>query len=128
MLIQQTSQTFLLTRCIGGRLMPEVRDQLADYLAGVVSASELEDSLEELTWEEQGLDPVARHLANEALRLLAEHANGDWTDDELTDRLGSLVHAGMATLWHVHHIRVTGQSYVAERSGGAHSSHAWVSE
>ena len=52
---------------------------LARFLAGEMDAVALEDQLESLAWD--GRLPVA----DDALLLLHEHANGDWTDEELRD-------------------------------------------
>lgn len=66
----------------------EIRKQIAAYVAGDVAAHELEDRLENAAWD---VDTEAiRTLAGTALRLLAEYGNGDWTNDELQERLGSL--------------------------------------
>jgi len=66
----------------------EIREQLARYVAGKLDAAELEDWLENESWDVE-FEPT-RALAADALRLLAEHANGDWTDLELRAQLGAL--------------------------------------
>ena len=66
----------------------EIREQIARYVGGDLDARHLEDWLEDAAWE---LDAEpARTLATTALRLLAEHANGDWTDAELRQQLGTV--------------------------------------
>lgn len=66
----------------------ETRQLIADYLGDSLNAAELEDRLEDATWDlEEG---PAHELASTALRLLAEYANGDWTDAELREHLGSI--------------------------------------
>lgn len=66
----------------------EIREQVANYLAGRVNAAELEDRLETVAWDLEA-EP-GRTLAADVLRLLAEHSNGDWDEEELRDRLGAL--------------------------------------
>lgn len=62
----------------------EIREQIARYVDGEIDASALEDWLEDASWA--SADP-AESIAPTALRLLAEHSNGDWTDAELRDQL-----------------------------------------
>jgi hypothetical protein len=66
----------------------EIREQVARYVADELKASELEDWLESESWDLEA-EP-ARTLAADLLRLLAEYANGDWTDSELRAQLGAL--------------------------------------
>jgi hypothetical protein len=66
----------------------EVREAIRDYIAGNVDARVLEDRLEDVAWDTPA-DP-ARKLTDDALRLLAEQANGDWTESELREQLGVL--------------------------------------
>jgi hypothetical protein len=66
----------------------EIRERIAALTSGGIGARELEDQLEDGAWELEA-EP-ARTLAADALRLLAEHGNGDWTDAELNERLGAL--------------------------------------
>jgi hypothetical protein len=66
----------------------EIREQLARYVSGEMDAPTLEDWLQDVCWDAPA-DP-AESLAVTSLRLLAERANGDWTDAELRDRLGAL--------------------------------------
>lgn len=65
----------------------EIREQIARYTRGEIDASRLEDWLEDASWD---VHEPAESLAANALRLLAEHANGDWTDPELREQLGAL--------------------------------------
>ena len=66
----------------------QIREQIARHVEGKLEPSELEDWLENESWEVEA-EP-ARSLAADALRLLAEHGNGDWTDSELRAQLGAL--------------------------------------
>jgi hypothetical protein len=66
----------------------EIREQVARYVEGTLEASELEDWLENESWDLEA-EP-ARTLAADVLRLLAEYANEDWTDSELRAQLGAL--------------------------------------
>lgn len=63
----------------------EIRHLIATYLAGEISAEQLESELEDLAW--QPLEGPAGDVANSALLVLAEHQNGDWTDAELQSQL-----------------------------------------
>ena len=63
----------------------EARDLLARYVAGEIDAAELEDELEQISWD-------GAPGTGFVLRLLHEYANGDWTDDELRGRLEPLAH------------------------------------
>ncbi len=66
----------------------EIRQQVARFAQGELEAWDLEDWMEGAAWE---LDAgPARTLAATALRLLAEHASGDWSDPELREALGVL--------------------------------------
>ena len=64
----------------------EIREAIRRYITGDLDAPTLEDRLEAVAWDM----PAAQRLVADALRLLAEHANGDWTDSELRERLGVL--------------------------------------
>lgn len=66
----------------------EIREQIADFVRGDIDAAQLEDWLEDASWGEDA-EPT-RTLAATVLRLLAEHANGDWTDSEMREQLGAL--------------------------------------
>ena len=66
----------------------EIREAIRQYIAGDGDARALEDELEGVAWD--GLIDPARRLTNDALRLLAERTNGDWTDSELRAHLGVL--------------------------------------
>lgn len=66
----------------------EIRQRIAAFTDGEVEPHDLEDWLETAAWD---LDAEpAKTLAADALRLLAEYGNGDWTDVELRERLGAL--------------------------------------
>jgi hypothetical protein len=66
----------------------DIRRAIADYLAGGISPGELEDRLHDFAWDVD--EEPARSVAADALLLLAEHQNGDWTDDELRACLGAI--------------------------------------
>jgi len=66
----------------------DIREQIATYVAGGMDAASLEDQIQDLAWD-LDTEPSRSHAAT-ALRLLAERANGDWTDPALRDRLGAL--------------------------------------
>lgn len=68
----------------------EIRQQIARYVAGDLDADRLEAWLSAETGDIDGESPETRQLAFDALRLLAEHGNGDWQDVELRERLGAL--------------------------------------
>ena len=63
----------------------ENRARIADYIAGALSAPEAEDGLEDAVWpdDDGALEQSERRLANDALRLFAEHSAGD------LDRIGA---------------------------------------
>lgn len=65
----------------------EIREQIARYVSREIDAAALEDWLQDFTWD---AERSGGQLATDALRLLAEYSNGDWTDDELRTRLGGL--------------------------------------
>lgn len=68
----------------------EIRERIREHIGGHISAAELEDWLETESWDDATLDAPAVRLANDALRLLAEYQNGDWTAAELAAQLDSL--------------------------------------
>jgi hypothetical protein len=75
----------------------EIRHEIFRFVGGELDAEALEDWLEDASWEAS--DP-SESLAPTALRLLAEHANGDWTDVELRERLaacGQIYRFGLVT-------------------------------
>ena len=65
----------------------EIREQVARYITDEIDAVTLEDWLEDASWE---TGQTGEMLAADALRLLAEYANGDWTKSELREQLGAL--------------------------------------
>ena len=68
-----------------------LRQQIGAYLADEdADASDLASCLEIEMYSADDEPEAVRRLANDALRLLAEHENGDWTDEELGARLGAL--------------------------------------
>ncbi len=63
---------------------PDIRDLLARYLAGNLALSGLGRELSSAAWGiEAGEDRDAVALLHELELGLAEHSNGDWTEDEL---------------------------------------------
>lgn len=106
----------------------EIRERIRAYVQGKSPAEELEDALEDLTGPFMGVPIGGQRLASDALRLLAEHANGDWTDDELRDLLGKMSRtywfdsapksvipsAGTAVIHHGRSSAVVGTPHVAE--------------
>jgi hypothetical protein len=68
----------------------EIRKQIACYLDGEINASELEAWVSEESWDLEDKPSATRKLANDVLRLTSEAANGDWTDEQLRERLGAL--------------------------------------
>jgi hypothetical protein len=67
----------------------QIREKIRAYVDGKVEAGVLEDWVETSSWDLDH-DAPAHRLAADALRLLAEHSNGDWTDAELRGQLGAL--------------------------------------
>src|SRR5258708_12213450 len=65
-----------------------VRERLAEYLAGEISLHEFEDWFFPETWDVDQLDNLALTNLVYGIKLrLAEYSNGDWTEKELRDRL-----------------------------------------
>lgn len=109
----------------------EIREQILRYIDGDVSAPDLEDWLENGAWDEDGIEPPARALVQDALRVLAEHANDDWTEDELKDRLGQMARTywfeqapkitldvSSASVTHRHELVAAAGGPVSERTDG----------
>lgn len=66
----------------------EIRKQLVRFTEGELDPRQLEDWLEDVAWD---LDAEpARTLVATALRLLAEHANGDWPEQDLREQIGAI--------------------------------------
>jgi hypothetical protein len=66
----------------------EIRERLAAFVAGESDPAQLEEWLHDIAWD---LDTEpARTFVATALRLLAEFANGDWTEGELSARVAAL--------------------------------------
>ena len=64
----------------------EIRKRIAKVVEGKLAPADLEEWLQAYAWDLSA--GPAHGLAADAMRLLSEHANGDWTDDEVRDRLG----------------------------------------
>jgi hypothetical protein len=71
----------------------EARELIARYLAGNMDAAELENELEEVAWDSDPEDGPSF-----ALRMLHEYSNGDWTEDELHQRLDPIGHTYVHTI------------------------------
>jgi len=67
-----------------------IRKQIAAFVAGQVEAADLAGWLETEMWTADDEPVSVRDLGNEASRLLAETANGDWSEGDLRERLGAL--------------------------------------
>jgi hypothetical protein len=65
----------------------EIRQQIARYVDQEIAAASLEDWLQSYAWE---TEDSGGPLAADTLRLLAEYANGDWTDSDLRERMAGL--------------------------------------
>ena len=76
----------------------EIRERIRACIEDEISAAELEDWLETESWDDAEMSVPTQHLANDALRLLAERGNGDWTEEELAEQLGAL----SRLYWFVH--------------------------
>ena len=65
-----------------------IREQLAEYLAGEISLREFEDWFFPETWDINLVDNIALLNLVYGIKLrLAEFSNGDWTEDELRSYL-----------------------------------------
>jgi hypothetical protein len=89
---------FGLTRFIGGLDMSHsldynIREQLADYLAGKISLREFEDWVFSETWDIDEIDNTDDRTPVDlvyGIKLrLAEFSHGDWTEAELHSMLCS---------------------------------------
>jgi len=65
-----------------------VRQKISDYLAERIDAIDLEDWISTEIWDAPPSEE--RQLGDDALRLLAEASNGEWTDNELRLQLARL--------------------------------------
>jgi hypothetical protein len=68
----------------------EIRKRLARYNAKRMKLTDLDDWLNSESWDVRTEPPETQQLLFDAMRLIAEHANGDWTDAELRQKLGAL--------------------------------------
>jgi hypothetical protein len=68
----------------------ELREQISAYVDEKIDASELEAWVSSEAFDLDGVSTSTARLAFEVMRLAAERAHGDWTDDELRARLGAL--------------------------------------
>ena len=65
-----------------------MRQKISDYVVGKIDAFDLEDWISTEVWDAPPSDE--RQLGYDALRLLAEGSNGEWTDQELRVQLAKL--------------------------------------
>lgn len=65
-----------------------IRQKISDYLAGRNDAFDLEDWISTEVWDAPPSDE--RQLGYDALRLLSEASNGEWTDQALRVQLAKL--------------------------------------
>lgn len=70
-------------------LEAEIIDRLRRYTRLRMSLGDLELWLEDVSWDAR--PGYARQLAFDALRLIAEHTNGDFPQADLRRRIGRLV-------------------------------------
>jgi hypothetical protein len=70
----------------------EIRKQLTRYLAGELPIADFHAALTPLVWDiERRTDPATASLGREVELLLAEAEHGDWTEEELRQRLAPIV-------------------------------------
>ncbi len=70
----------------------DFREQLARYLAGRIRRATLENWIVPDAWTiAHEADPVTRERIFRTMRLLAERANGDWTEPEVKAQLSALL-------------------------------------
>lgn len=75
----------------------QIRKTLGQYLRGHVTLRYLHRWLAPRLWDiEKTATDAARHIGYGAELLIAEHANGDWTDNELKVRLAKLLEVPFA--------------------------------
>ena len=72
----------------------EIRSRLADYLGGKTGLQEFQRWFAPQAWNiEKRADLAIADLVREIELLLAEFANGDWTEEELSAKLHPFVTA-----------------------------------
>lgn len=69
----------------------EFREKISDYLAGQVSLADLGDWISIETVDIDNEPPAVRQRAYDALRLISEVENSEWTTDELREQLGAMI-------------------------------------
>lgn len=70
----------------------EMRKQVVRYLARELSIAELQVALAPLAWNaDRRADPASAALAHDLDLLLAEFSHGDWSEDEIRQRLRPVV-------------------------------------
>ncbi len=70
----------------------EIRGQVADYLASKITLREFKSWFAPRAWHaHKHVDPDTVDLVHEVDLLLAEFGHGDWTEEELKERLIPLV-------------------------------------
>ncbi|MFL5244896.1 MAG: hypothetical protein ACJ8FY_22570 [Gemmataceae bacterium] len=72
-------------------LQVSIREKLANYLAGKISLSAFRSWFDPILWDVDETDENARQLAYGIELLLSEFDHGDWTVEELKERLRPFV-------------------------------------
>ena len=72
-------------------LASEIRRQVASYLSGGIAIASLWACLHGQLWDIDNREPASAAMAHEVELLLSETAHGDWTEEELRDRLRLVV-------------------------------------
>ncbi len=69
-------------------LAAEIREQVASYLSGRLPIADLWRWLQDRLWDIDNREhPVTASMAHEIELLLSETAHGDWTENELREKL-----------------------------------------
>lgn len=74
-------------------LASEIRHQATRFLDDEIAVAALWSWLEQHMWDIDNRDPKTAPLAHEVELLLTETAHGDWTEDELRDKLREILFA-----------------------------------
>lgn len=72
------------------KLAPEIRREVAKYVAGQSNIADLWTWVQANFWDVDNRDPLSAPVAHEVELLLSETAHGDWTESELRERLAPL--------------------------------------
>lgn len=72
-------------------LEQELREKLSQYVSGQMELQEFKSWFVPRVWNLEATDKeAAEAVANQILLALAEHSNGDWTEEELRSVLQPL--------------------------------------